>query len=157
MLKGQEYLTTTGERVLISGDVAHVGAGDAIQDYTGKLLSLHVIKPVGEFVRRVRLSSWLKVQAGLWNFTPPVTALWSGSTPRQRTRRAGWSRYGWHPHDRARSRALRIATSALLHPCGAANRRSWPHGRARHGRSLQARHSPRRSLRAGSAIGSRSR
>ena len=52
MLKGQEYLTTTGERVLISGDVAHVGAGDAIQDYTGKLLSLHVIKPVGEFVRR---------------------------------------------------------------------------------------------------------
>ncbi|MFD2741688.1 hypothetical protein ACFSUD_19205 [Sulfitobacter aestuarii] len=52
MLNGREYLTSTGERVLISGDVAHVGAGDAIQDYTGKLLSLHELKPVGEFVRR---------------------------------------------------------------------------------------------------------
>jgi glycine cleavage system H lipoate-binding protein len=52
MLNGQEYLSPTGERVLISGDVAHVGAGDAIQDYTGKLLCLHVVKPVGALVRR---------------------------------------------------------------------------------------------------------
>lgn len=52
MLNGREHLSPTGERVLISGDVAHVGPGDAIQDYTGKLLCLHVIKPVGELVRR---------------------------------------------------------------------------------------------------------
>jgi hypothetical protein len=32
MLNGQEYLSPTGERVLVSGNVAHVGPGNAIQD-----------------------------------------------------------------------------------------------------------------------------
>jgi glycine cleavage system H lipoate-binding protein len=52
MLSGHETLTGTGERVLQTGDLVHVGSGDAIRDYTGLLVHLHVLKEVGDFIKR---------------------------------------------------------------------------------------------------------
>ncbi|MEP1880992.1 MULTISPECIES: hypothetical protein [Alphaproteobacteria] len=88
MLNGQEYLTTTGERVLISGDVAHVGAGDAIQDYTGKLLSVHVIKPVGELVRRDDTLIVAEGEDGAVEFYAPCdgTVVWISAAPERAPR-----------------------------------------------------------------------
>ncbi|QDL91089.1 hypothetical protein FDP22_04380 [Paroceanicella profunda] len=52
MLKDQEFTTPTGERVLFSGNAVRLGAGEAIQAYTGALTHLHVIKNVGDAVLR---------------------------------------------------------------------------------------------------------
>ena len=83
MLNGKEYLSPTGERVLISGDAAHLGAGDAIQDYTGPILCLHVIKPVGEFVRRGNAVIVSEGAGGAVELYAPCdgTVLWINAAP----------------------------------------------------------------------------
>jgi glycine cleavage system H lipoate-binding protein len=52
MLNPLDTLMPSGERVRKTGSVVRVGAGDAIREYTGPLVSLHVLRETGEFIRR---------------------------------------------------------------------------------------------------------